>query len=76
LGASLGHIARPCLKKSKTSIQNAKGWEPVAHVYNPSYSGGKDQEDHDLKPAQGNSLQDPISKILNTKKWLVEWPKC
>jgi hypothetical protein len=34
----------------------------VAHTYNPSYSGGRDQEDHSSKPAQANSSQDPISK--------------
>jgi hypothetical protein len=34
----------------------------VAHVCNPSYSGGRDQEDC-LKPTQANSFQDPISKI-------------
>jgi hypothetical protein len=28
----------------------------VAHAYNPSYSGGRDQEDHGLKPAQVNTL--------------------
>jgi hypothetical protein len=35
---------------------------PVALAYNPSYSGGKDQEDHSLKSAGTNSLRDPISK--------------
>jgi hypothetical protein len=34
----------------------------VAHICNPSYSGGRDQEDHGLKPARENSLQDPILK--------------
>jgi hypothetical protein len=34
----------------------------VAHTYNPSYSGSRDQEDRSSKPAQANSLQDPISK--------------
>jgi hypothetical protein len=29
---------------------------------NPSYSGGRDQEDHGSKLAQENSFQDPISK--------------
>jgi hypothetical protein len=38
---------------------------PVAHVCNPSYSGGRDQEDRGSRPAQANSLQDPISKIPN-----------
>jgi hypothetical protein len=27
----------------------------VAHTCNPSYSGGRDQEDHDLKPTRANS---------------------
>jgi hypothetical protein len=35
---------------------------PVAHTCNPSYSGGRDQEDHGSKPAHANSLRDPISK--------------
>jgi hypothetical protein len=26
---------------------------PVAHTYNPSYSGGRDQEDCSSKPVQG-----------------------
>jgi hypothetical protein len=44
----------------------------VAHACNPSYSGGRDQEDTGLKPAQANSS---ISKIPNTKIRLVEWLK-
>jgi hypothetical protein len=28
---------------------------PLAHACNLSYSGGRDQEDHGSKPAQGNS---------------------
>jgi hypothetical protein len=35
---------------------------PVAHFCNPSYSGGRDQEDHGSKPAQANSSRDPILK--------------
>jgi hypothetical protein len=35
---------------------------------NPSYSEGRDQEDCSSKPAQGNSSEDPISKIPNTKR--------
>jgi hypothetical protein len=27
----------------------------VAHAYNPSYSGGRDREDHGLEPAGANS---------------------
>jgi hypothetical protein len=40
----------------------------VAHSYNPCYSGGRDQEDHGLKPAKVNSSQDPISKKIQHKK--------
>jgi hypothetical protein len=43
----------------------------MVHTCNPSYSGGKDQEDHGLKPAWANSLRDSILKKSNTKKWLV-----
>jgi hypothetical protein len=41
----------------------------VAHIYNPSYSGGKDQEDHSLKPAWANNSQDSISKNPIKKNW-------
>jgi hypothetical protein len=47
----------------------------VAHAYNPSYSGGRDQKDLGSKPAQANSLRDPILKKPLTKKGLVEWLK-
>jgi hypothetical protein len=53
-------------------------WAPVAHTCNPSYSGDRDQEDHGLKSAWANSLQDPILKHPSQKKggWgLVEWLK-
>jgi hypothetical protein len=39
------------------SIRSGIGdWTLVAHAYNPSYSGDRDQEDGSLKPAQANSL--------------------
>jgi hypothetical protein len=41
----------------------------VTHTCNPSCLGGTDQEDCSLKPAQANSLLDPISKNLITKNW-------
>jgi hypothetical protein len=46
---------------------------PVAHACNPSFSGGRDQEDRISKPAWANSLQDPILKnLLSLKIGLVE----
>jgi hypothetical protein len=47
---------------------NIKNWVLVAHACNPSCSGGRDQEDQDLKPAQTNSSRNPISKKPFTKK--------
>jgi hypothetical protein len=40
----------------------------VLHACNPSYSRGRDQEDHGLKPAQANSFRDPTSKNPSQKK--------
>jgi hypothetical protein len=40
----------------------------VAHTYNPSYSGGRNQEDHSSKPGQANSSQDSISKNTLQKR--------
>jgi hypothetical protein len=50
-------------------------WVLVAHACNPSYSGGREQEDHSSKPALANSWQDPILKKTLHKKGLVEWLK-
>jgi hypothetical protein len=48
---------------------------PVTHAYNPSYSGGRDQEDWGLKPAWANSSTRPYLEKLFTKIGLVEWLK-
>jgi hypothetical protein len=40
----------------------------VAHACNPSYSGGSDQEDHGLKPAQANSSRDSTSERNPSQK--------
>jgi hypothetical protein len=40
----------------------------VVHACNPTYSGGRDQEDCGLKPVQANSSQDPISKNLHKNR--------
>jgi hypothetical protein len=38
-------------------------WEPVAYTCNPNYSGGRNQEDHGSKPAEGKYLENkPITK--------------
>jgi hypothetical protein len=44
----------------------------VAHAYNPSYSGCRNQEDCGSKPVQANSSGDPVLKIPIIKKGLAE----
>jgi hypothetical protein len=54
VGGQLGlHSKTLSLKKQKTNNK----LEPVAHTCNPSYSGGREQEDRGSKPAWSNSLR-------------------
>jgi hypothetical protein len=48
-------------------------WTPVAQACNPSYYGGRDQEDHISKPGK-QFMKTYLKKTLH-KKWLVEWRK-
>jgi hypothetical protein len=54
LKASLSYTKKQ-KKKKKIKKTKKSGRALVAHTCNPSYSGDRDQEDHDLKPAQANS---------------------
>jgi hypothetical protein len=47
----------------------------VAHACNPSYSGGRGQEDRSSKTAQANSSMRPYLKKPFTKIRLMEWLK-
>jgi hypothetical protein len=47
----------------------------VAHSYNPSYSGDRDQEDFGLKLALGKKFVRLYLKNTHHKKGLVEWFK-
>jgi hypothetical protein len=42
-------------KRAEIYLEEKESQEPVAHIYNSSYSGGRDQEDCSLKPARANS---------------------
>jgi hypothetical protein len=66
----VAHLLRKQKFQSSTPNANNKIYSqtPVAHTYNPSYSGGRDQEDSSLKPTQANSSQNTISKKSITKK--------
>jgi hypothetical protein len=43
---------------------------PGVHVCNPSYLGGRDQEDRCLRSDWENSCEDPVSKNTQHKKGL------
>jgi hypothetical protein len=47
----------------------------VAHACNPSYSGGRDQENFGSKPARENSFKRPYLEKPFTKIGLMEWLK-
>jgi hypothetical protein len=46
----------------------------VVHAYNPSCSGGRDQEDQDSKPTWANSSRNYLENTLHRKE-LMEWLK-
>jgi hypothetical protein len=47
----LGYTGTPCLRANKQKSENCQ----KKSAYHPNYSGGRDQEDCGLKPAQENS---------------------
>jgi hypothetical protein len=72
---SLSFSSFTCRILSEMMAINASNkWAPVAHVCNPSYSGGRDQENRGSKPAWTNRSRDPILKNP-LQKGLVEWLK-
>jgi hypothetical protein len=74
---SHGHVCTGCVLRTTEpgSKLVAVSQGQVAPVYNPSYSGGRDQEGRGSKSTWANSARDPISKITIHKKGLVEWLK-
>jgi hypothetical protein len=65
------------LLQKKTSVieKERPSWAQVAHSCNPSYSGGRDQEDLSLKPPLGKQFARPYLKKPFTNIGLVEWLK-
>jgi hypothetical protein len=51
-------------------------WASVAHTWNPSCLGGRNQKDHESNEAsQGKQFLRPCFKNTHHKKGLVEWLK-
>jgi hypothetical protein len=59
-------ITAHLLKRPLSKTGNSQAL--VAHICNPSYSGGRNEEDHSTKPAMTNSFQGPISKNPSQKR--------
>jgi hypothetical protein len=78
MGSDIGTMATPSLVRTKREASPLKeqvGWVLVAHACNPSYSGGRDQEDQGSKP-DGQIVLETLSRKKNHhKKGLVEWLK-
>jgi hypothetical protein len=67
-----------CKEQKLLKKERKWSWPLVAYTCNPSYSGGRDQEDCGSKPAQANSSQKCILKKTHHRKQkqgLVEWLK-
>jgi hypothetical protein len=58
----------------KIKIKKNNSWALVAHACDPSYSGGRDQEDCCSKPAWANSSRDPIWSELFSHSLVITEP--
>jgi hypothetical protein len=57
-------------------VKSKQDLASVAHAYNSSNSGGRDQENPGSKPAPGKAFSRPyLKKKKNHKKGLAEWLK-
>jgi hypothetical protein len=54
-------------RSSQTLWPSSRMGGASSHACNPSYSGGRGQEDHGSKPTWANSSRDPISKNPSQK---------
>jgi hypothetical protein len=59
----------------KREKRNKERLALVAHVCNPSYSGGTDQENQGSKPALSKQFGRPYLEKIQHKKGLVKWLK-
>jgi hypothetical protein len=55
-------------RKMKKKKKVVKSWVLVAHTCNPSFSGGRDQEDRSSKPAPGKQFVRPYLKKNPSQK--------
>jgi hypothetical protein len=58
--------------QATSSRKGTDSWALLAHACNPSYSGGRDQEDWGSKPVPVNSLRHPVLKKNITHKKMTD----
>jgi hypothetical protein len=62
-------VAGLCELAHKGILRNLSlSWVLVAHACNPSYSGVRDQEDHNLKPTSDKQFRRPYLKKKKSQK--------
>jgi hypothetical protein len=71
----LSRLRALALLKAEIKFNKQYSGAPVAHACNPSYSGGRNQEDCSLKPAQQSSASKTLSRKNPSRKGLMEWLK-
>jgi hypothetical protein len=62
--------------ENSEALKRKSIWALVAHTCNPSYSGGRDQEDHSSKPVQAKRFVRLYLKNNQHKKELVGGSRC
>jgi hypothetical protein len=62
------HRPIPWLKNNECYTKTVEQMKKYWVASNPCYSGGRNRENCSLKPAQANSLRDPISRKPTTKQ--------
>jgi hypothetical protein len=71
-GVFSSHYEYGTLKPVEVILRSGRA--PVTHACNPSYAGGRDQEDGGSKPARANSSQTLPQKTQH-REGLVAWLK-
>jgi hypothetical protein len=67
-------LPREIIKQSvKYQLKGKRSWVLVAHTCDPSYSGGRDQEDCGLKPTRAKEFTRPYLEKIHRRKGLAEW---
>jgi hypothetical protein len=69
----LSHVPSPSYNAFPGLETRLQSRVPMAHACNPSYSGGRDQEDRSSKPAWANSSREtlPQKKPITKKGFMV-----